>query len=100
MRGLDHIGTPSACLNPRLSVSEALATMLGRMRRAVRHAFCAAVHGGHEFYRARTDTKLYQQCLLCGYETTGWTIDVSPKTRSVPILEAKQEPRRRPRAVA
>ena len=32
-------------------------------------------HGGHELYRARTDTKLYQQCLLCGYETAGWTID-------------------------
>ena len=37
--------------------------------------FCSVLHGGHELYRARTDTKLYQQCLLCGYETTGWTID-------------------------
>ena len=37
---------------------------------------CArSFNGGHELYRARTDTKLYQQCLLCGYETTGWTID-------------------------
>jgi hypothetical protein len=36
---------------------------------------CARVHGGHELYRARTETKLYQECLLCGYETPGWTID-------------------------
>ena len=33
------------------------------------------INGGHELYRARTDTKLYQECLLCGYETPGWTID-------------------------
>ena len=29
---------------------------------------------GESLY-VRTATKLYQQCLLCGYETTGWTID-------------------------
>ncbi len=46
-----------------------------RVRRKVRHALCTVVNGGHELYRARTDTKLYQQCLLCGYETHGWTID-------------------------
>jgi hypothetical protein len=46
-----------------------------RWRRRVRHFLCTIVNGGHELYRARTDTRLYQQCLLCGYETHGWTID-------------------------
>jgi hypothetical protein len=46
-----------------------------RMRRWLRHRMCGVVNGGHELYRAHTDTKLYQQCLLCGYETRGWTID-------------------------
>ena len=45
------------------------------LRRKARHLLCTVVNGGHELYRARTDTKLYQQCLLCGYETPGWTID-------------------------
>jgi len=49
--------------------------MLVRLRLKSRHALCSAIHGGHELYRARTDTKLYQECLLCGYETPGWTID-------------------------
>jgi hypothetical protein len=49
--------------------------MMSRLRKKGRHFLCTVVHGGHELYRARTDTKLYQQCLLCGYETAGWTID-------------------------
>lgn len=101
MRGLNHhIGTPSACLKPEQSALEALVAVWGRVRRKAKHALCTIFHGGHEFYRARTDTKLYQQCLLCGYETPGWSIDVSPTTRRVLGLEAKTEPRRRPRAVA
>lgn len=36
---------------------------------------CGLLHGGYELYRARTGTKLYQQCLLRGYKTSGWTID-------------------------
>lgn len=48
---------------------------LGRARKRVRHFMCRLVNNGHELYSARTDTKLYQQCLLCGYETHGWTID-------------------------
>lgn len=50
-------------------------TVMVAARRCLKHLFCALLHGGHELYRARTDTKLYQQCLLCGYETPGWTID-------------------------
>jgi hypothetical protein len=53
----------------------ALKQMMSRFRRKTRHFLCTVIHGGHELYRARTDTKLYQQCLLCGYETPGWTID-------------------------
>jgi hypothetical protein len=49
--------------------------MMSRLRQKCRHSLCTVLHGGHELYRARTDTKLYQQCLLCGYETQGWTID-------------------------
>jgi hypothetical protein len=49
--------------------------LMSRMRRKTRHFLCTVVNGGHELYRARTETKLYQQCLLCGYETNGWTID-------------------------
>ena len=49
--------------------------LMSRMRKKARHVMCSVINGGHELYRARTDTKLYQECLLCGYETNGWTID-------------------------
>ena len=71
-----HIGSPSmALVTESVDVTTALKQMLSRIRRKTRHLMCTVVHGGHELYRARTDTKLYQQCLLCGYETNGWTID-------------------------
>ena len=54
---------------------DALLALGRRLRSGLRHAFCPLIHGHHELYRARTDTKLFQQCLLCGYETHGWTID-------------------------
>lgn len=49
--------------------------LMCKMRKKTRHFMCTIINGGHELYRARTDTKLYQECLLCGYETHGWTID-------------------------
>ena len=52
-----------------------LKQMMSRVRRKTRSVVCSVVNGGHELYRARTDTRLYQQCLLCGHETPGWTID-------------------------
>lgn len=71
-----HIGSPSmALVTESVDVTTAFKQMLSRMRRKTRHFLCTVFHGGHELYRARTDTRLYQQCLLCGYETTGWTID-------------------------
>jgi hypothetical protein len=77
MRALNHhIGSPSmALVTESVDVGTAFKQAIARLRRKTRHLLCTVVHGGHELYRARTDTKLYQQCLLCGYETSGWTID-------------------------
>jgi len=77
MRGINnHIGSPTMALVAESGdVVTAFKQMMARVRKRCRHSLCSVVHGGHELYRARTDTKLYQQCLLCGYETPGWTID-------------------------
>lgn len=77
MRGLNHhIGSPSmALVTENVDVVTAFKHMMSRLRRRTRQFLCTVLNGGHELYRARTDTKLYQQCLLCGYETPGWTID-------------------------
>lgn len=77
MRGLDHhIGSSSmALVTESVDFVTAFKQSMSRLRQKCRHALCSVLHGGHELYRARTDTKLYQQCLLCGYETPGWTID-------------------------
>ena len=77
MRGINHhIGSPSmALVTGSVDIVATFKQMMSRLRRKVRHSLCSVLHGGHELYRARTDTKLYQQCLLCGYQTTGWTID-------------------------
>ena len=71
-----HIGSPSmALVTESVDVTTALKQMMSRLRKKSRQVLCTLVHGGHELYRARTDTRLFQQCLLCGYETHGWTID-------------------------
>ena len=71
-----HLGSPSmALVTESVDVGTAFKQAMARLRKGIRHFLCTVVHGGHELYRARTDTKLYQQCLLCGYETAGWTID-------------------------
>jgi hypothetical protein len=77
MRGLDqHIGSaPMALVTENVDVVSTFKQMLSRFRLKMRHSMCSVLHGGHELYRARTDNKLYQECLLCGYETPGWTID-------------------------
>jgi hypothetical protein len=72
----NHLGSPSmALVTESVDVGTALKQAMARLRRKTRHLWCTVVNGGHELYRARTETKLYQQCLLCGYETPGWTID-------------------------
>jgi hypothetical protein len=71
-----HMGSPSmALVTESVDVATGFKHAAARLRRKARHVLCTVVNGGHELYRARTDTKLYQQCLLCGYETPGWTID-------------------------
>jgi len=77
MRGFDqHIGSSSmALVTETVDFVSTFKQMMSRLRQKTRQAMCSVMNGGHELYRARTDTKLYQQCLLCGYETSGWTID-------------------------
>jgi len=77
MRDLNHhMGSSSmALVTESVDVVTTFKHMMSRFGQKCRHAMCTVLHGGHELYRARTDTKLYQQCLLCGYETPGWTIE-------------------------
>ena len=71
-----HLGSPSmALVTESVDVFGTLRQMMSRIRRKARQVLCTVVNGGHELYREHTDTKIYQQCLLCGYETHGWTID-------------------------
>ena len=72
----NHYGSRSMTLvTESVDVVTAFKQLMGRVRKIVRQSLCTVINGGHELYRARTDTKLYQECLLCGYETSGWTID-------------------------
>jgi hypothetical protein len=77
MRAFNHeFGSPTmALVTESVDVSTAFKQMLSRFRRKTRSFLCTLFNGGHELYRARTDTRLYQECLLCGHETQGWTID-------------------------
>jgi hypothetical protein len=71
-----QLGSSSmALVTESVDFAATLKQMMSRMRTRTRQVLCTVINGGHELYRARTDTKLYQQCLLCGYETHGWTID-------------------------
>ena len=71
-----NFGSPSmALVTESVDVLTAFKQVMSRLRKKGRHVLCSVVNGGHELYLARTDTKLYQECLLCGYETQGWTID-------------------------
>jgi len=71
-----HFESPSlALVTESVDQMAVLKQLKGWLRRWLRHRLCFALNGGHELYRAHTDTRLYQQCLLCGYETAGWTIE-------------------------
>ena len=72
----NHFGSPTMTLvTESVDVGSAFKQAMVRLRRKARSLLCTVFNGGHELYRARTETKLYQQCLLCGHETPGWTID-------------------------
>lgn len=77
MRGLNaRLDTASlALVEERVDLTGAVKGSIYKAYRRIMQALCPALHGGHELYRARSDSKLFQQCLLCGYETPGWTID-------------------------
>lgn len=51
------------------------------VRQWLRQRLCSLVHGGHEFYEARTTTRLYRECLLCRYKTAGWELEAKPRFR-------------------
>lgn len=51
------------------------ASWWARTRRRRRSALCLLIHAKHELYRAHDDARLFQRCLLCGHETSGWRID-------------------------
>jgi hypothetical protein len=71
-----HLGSSSmALVTETEDVAPAFKQWMSRMRRKTRSLVCTVINGGHELYRARTETKLYQQCLLCGHETQGWQIE-------------------------
>ncbi len=71
-----HLGSSSiALVTESVDFGTGLKQLMSRVRRKTRSFMCSVVNGGHELYRARTDTKLFQQCLLCGHETNGWEID-------------------------
>ena len=95
MRGFNqHVGSPSmALLTESVDVGTAFKQALARLRRKARHFLCTVINGGHELYRAHSETKLYQQCLLCGYETRGWTID--RRDRRLHLVTNSRRPRRR-----
>lgn len=77
MRGLHaRLEPPSMTLiEERVDFVTAFKQALGKALSRVAHLTCPILHGGHELYRAHTDVRVFQQCLLCGYETKGWTID-------------------------
>lgn len=71
-----HIGSSSmALVTGSVDFSATMKQLMSRLRRKTRSFMCTIINGGHELYRARSENRLYQQCLLCGHETHGWTID-------------------------
>jgi hypothetical protein len=61
--------------------SRALLNLVGSLRRWIRQRLCPVFSGGHELYPARSPRRLYQCCLLCGYETRGWALEAGPRLR-------------------
>lgn len=91
MRGFNSpLKSPGLWLVGEQTRWDKIKAAVGRFRKRVRHLMCVLVHGGHEMYRARTDTKLFHQCLLCGYESHGWTIDRRDRRTSWPPPDVKK----------
>ena len=75
-----------ALVTESVDVGTAFKQVMARLRKRARQFLCTVINGGHELYRARTETKLYQQCLLCGYETARLD-DRSPRS---PVASCQQ----------
>ena len=71
-----HCEAPSlALVTESVDTFASMRRAKARFRKWLRQRMCFVMNGGHELYRAHTDVKIYQQCVLCGHETPGWTID-------------------------
>jgi len=64
-------------------------SVLLKIVRKIKHLTCKHMFGGHELYVVQNDpTRLFQQCLLCGYETKGWRLD--PINRRLHIVKPER----------
>lgn len=61
-----------------------------QLRQKRKHLFCLIVNGKHELYPAFSETRIFQQCLLCQYETPGWTIDRRDRQRVLTFPRQKR----------
>lgn len=52
-----------------------LTHLIKPLKQKVRQISCSLWNGGHDLYRTTSDSRIYQKCVSCGYETKGWTID-------------------------
>lgn len=71
-----------------------------RINRKAKQKICVLINGGHELYRAYSDDRVFQQCLLCGHETQGWKIDRRDRRLHLVKPQQPQGRRRERRAIA
>jgi hypothetical protein len=67
-----------------------LLTLFRRFGRWCSQRVCPVLHGGHELYAGHRRDRLFQFCLLCGYETRGWSLETKPRFRR--HLAGRQRP--------
>ena len=62
-----------------------LAAVASAWRTRIAQALCAL--NGHERYRHLTADRVCLRCLICGHETTGWTLTPAarPHERGIPL---------------
>jgi hypothetical protein len=47
------------------------------LRRGLRELWCLIANGHHEYYTARTASRIYQECVVCGHCTKGWDVSTT-----------------------
>jgi len=75
MRGVHAQKTPPILRLELVPKDSKWSQRFKKMKLFMKHTLCRIMNGGHELYRAKSDSWLGQECLLCGYRTSGWTID-------------------------